>query len=202
MRFREKLLYMVVGGGLVAWGQMLPSFFPSKAQLPTEQATFERIVCTALTVLDPAGTPRVSLLPGEEGGVIAVFGRDGRARSVVGADEHGGTVLVSDASGNPRAAMRVTPSGGALMTLSPTGTRQSLLGAGPAGGELTLHALDGQLRGAFVVLEHGAVLSTHGHDGKKRAILGVDPSGQGSIQTYSNDGKRSGGLPSTGLELR
>lgn len=197
MPLREKLLYMVVGGGLVIVGHVLLSFLPSKAkaQRPTEQTTFERVVCTGLTVLDAAGIPRVSLLPGEEGGVVAVFGQDGVARSVIGADEHGGTVIVSDASGKPRAAIRVTSSGGVLMTLSPTGTKQSLLGASPTGGELTLHALDGQLRGAFVVLENGAVLSAHGNDGQKRVILGVDPSGQGSIQTYNNDGKRSGGLP-------
>jgi len=195
---------MVVGGGLVVLGQVLPSLFPSRAraQLPNEEATFERILCTSLTVLGPAGEPRVSLMAGEEGGVVAVFGRDGVARSVLGADEMGGTALVSDKAGKPRAAMRVTAQGGVFMALGADGAKQAVVGTSPTGGEITLHAPNGQLRGAFVVLEHGAALSTHGADGKKRAMLGVDPSGQGSVQTYGNDGKRSGGIPSGEVEIR
>lgn len=204
MRLREKALYMVVGGGLVALGQALPALLTTQAaaQLPSEQASFERIVCTSLTVLDPAGEPRVSLMPGDEGGVIAVFGRDGVARSVIGADESGGTALISDRAGKPRAAMRVTSHGGTLMTLGSDGAKQSVVGTGPTGGEVSVHAPNGQLRAALVVLENGAALSTHGSDGKKRAVIGVDPSGQGSVQTYGADGKRSGGLPQTEFEIR
>jgi hypothetical protein len=204
MRVHEKLLYMVVGGGLVALGQALPSFLPltATAQLPTEQTTFEKVVCTSLTILDPSGQPRVSLLPGDEGGVVAVFGRDGVVRSVIGADESGGTALVSDKSGKPRAAMRVTDQGGSLMTLGTDGAKQSVVGTSPTGGELSVYATNGQLRGAVVVLENGAAFSAHGTDGKKRAILGVDPSGHGSVQTYGNDGRRSGGLPLTEFDIR
>lgn len=204
MRFREKIGYIVVGGGLVLLGQAASHFLPrpAQAQLPGEQVVFEKVVCSSLTLVDPLGRPRVGLLAGDDGGVVAVFGRDGVTRVVIGADEQGGTFIVSDREGKPRSAIRVAGSGGSMMILGPDGGKRTVVGTGPMGGDVSVYANDGRLRGAMLVLENGAGFSALGKDGKKRAILAVDPTGAGSMQTYGNDGKRTGGIPAYEFDVR
>jgi hypothetical protein len=202
MKTGQRLLFLAAGGGVWTAGWLCGHLAPSRAAAQASDARFERVVCSALTVLDPAGRPSVSLLTGEQGGVVAVFGGAGSPRVVVGGNTAGGTFVVSDREGKARAAVRVADTGGAFLTLGADGTKRSALGAGAAGGDVSIYSNDGELRGGLLVLPDGAAVSILGNDGRQRVLIAADTAGNGSVKTYDRAGRRTGGLPPSELDVR
>ncbi len=196
---KTRVLYMIVGAGLILLGQLLAPLLWTNAvgqeEAAEEKAThFNQLTCNSLEVLDAEGRRQLSLFSTDHGGFAAIWDKSGALAAVVGADERGGTVIVRSPKDGSRGALRIED-GGALWLLGADGSKQAAVEATADGGGVSLYSADETLRGAWLALPVGAELSLLGSDGERRASVSVSPDEAGSVRVYGADGERTGVMP-------
>ena len=67
-----------------------------------QRDTFGEIECTSLRIVDANGIARAGFLIAEHGGLIRVFGKDGKSSAGLSTDELGGIVFTVDRYGNEK----------------------------------------------------------------------------------------------------
>ncbi len=87
MKYRGKLGYIVLGGGLMLVGMLAANLTP----LTATRDTFDRIYCTDLTVLSPDGETAAVIFSNGDYGQMVLYGPTG-SHVVIGATEDGGLV--------------------------------------------------------------------------------------------------------------
>ena len=165
MNTKERL-YAVIGGCVGAVLTMVVcSFFPLGVQSQSDR--FGEITCTGLKVMDPGGTERITLNPvmgiivedpamgifvtqgkglaaamsvKKHGGLVDVYGKDGKSRVTMGMEEHGGFVNVYH--GNDRklkvATMGTNEGGGTIQVRNRQGIKVGMMGVYESRGMVTV----------------------------------------------------------------
>ena len=121
MRRKEVLLAAVIGGVVGALLVMaMGSITPIGAQNYVKDAEFGEITCRILRGVDHKGKTVVKIQNLDvrplDGGGILLFGKNGRAGSLIGTDKHGGTVSLSDTDGESRVIMRINEFGDGVIS--------------------------------------------------------------------------------------
>ena len=103
MKYREKLGYIALGGGLMLVGVLAAGLFSPLGAQSKSDVSFGKITCTELEVADPDGTKAVRIFAHEHGGIVQMFGKDGESdrdsKVSMLVNGHGGQVLVAGKKG-------------------------------------------------------------------------------------------------------
>ena len=120
---RKEVLIAVIGGCFGALVTMLVGLFaPMGVVAQNQDAVFGKITCTEIAVVDSSGERRCFIFSDEDGEIVLVFGKEGRAGLIT--DEHGGGVAVSG-KGKGKAGMTINAyRNGTISTLDKNAYRQ------------------------------------------------------------------------------
>lgn len=156
-----------------------------KAVSPTtaQRDTLREIICTGLTVVNPDGTTGVKLMVGKHGGLVGVYGKDGKSMAGVGIDEHGGKSFAGK-SLKSVVGMNINELSGASFAGVLTGTTEF-------GGDVTVKGIDGKRKAAMGIFGHGAgAVEVRDKDGMRKAVMYINQYGTGDVGTFDKNGYR------------
>ena len=160
MNFQRNLIYIALGAAIMFLGM-------SSTRRP--DATFDRVECRKLVVVDEASNSRVIVSTNENGGIIAIYDVDDQiSTQQVGLliDKHGGAILVN---GNNGTINLLTDEQGGIVAIGDKADRTKVV---------------------LQTYEDGGNISVGGKDAGKVSLRG-----RGTIHTYDKDGNVTGSLP-------
>ena len=130
MKFKQKLIYFALGCAFVVIGQVLVTVLTPKvtAQGKKADAEFDTVKVRSLQVVDKEG--KVLAIMGinvNHGGVLQLYGNNGKMEALIGAIGKGGIVSVQD-NDDVRVSMYVHTYGGFIDIFGNDGKRRAAIG--------------------------------------------------------------------------
>ena len=174
MHFRQKLTFMALGSILTLAGYLLPTLAGDVTAQPkpeTKNATFDRIICQSLEVVDKEGIPVVEIDAFPLGGVILVNNDLGKAVVEIGS-MNVGFMKVNHTSGLPAVGIGISRehNEGLVSVLGKNAKGQIVLGVDEYGGRVDIHGKA---------------------DHKSRVTLGINERGHGTLSLWDKNGYRT-----------
>ena len=168
---RKEALFAVIGGVVgTILTMVVGSFSPLGAQSQSD-VSFGKITCTELVVENPDGMDAVLIFPGTRGGVVAVFGKDGKIMAGIAVKGNGGVVDVYGKDGSTAADMGVGEHGGVVAVYGKDGSTAADMGVDEHGGVVAIYDKDEKSIAAMKINEHGAQVAVYGRDRKSGAVM-------------------------------
>ena len=196
---RKEALIAVVGGMLGAILTMVVgSFSPLGAQSQSD-VSFGKITCKELVVENPDGMDAVWIFPGTRGGVVAVYGKDGKTMVELSVNEKGGQVTVfpsppytarsKDKLVGAYASIDVAEHGGRVRVIGKDEKSLAIMNINEDGGEVRVVGKDIKLQALMKIIDHGhALVAVYGGDGKSSALMGISEKYGGMVGVTDNNG--------------
>ena len=169
MHFRQKLTFMAFGSILTLAGYLLATIasdvtaldeFKSTPTPETKNATFDKITCSALEVVNKQGLPIVKIGSGANGGLVAVNYDSGKTG-----------VLID------------TVTGPYIQAFYPNGKRAVMIGTFPTHGYMTFSDNNGQTLASIGVrvLGQGGYVQVMGKESGLATLRGTEHGGELTI---------------------
>ena len=178
---------LLIGGGVGALLTLAVGALTQRGAASYGNATFDKITCTELEVVQPTGKCQVLITSSKDGGFITAFGGDNHIVLGMGATEYGGQVDVFGKDGQ-LTTMDSGEHGGRVKVSGKDKKSSGAMFVSEGGGMFGVVDKDEDAVVTITAGEHGGEINLISKDTKSGTHLGVDENG-GRIEVNSKVGK-------------